>query len=171
MTRKKNLVELSQTCELFNDMGSMNSTATDHCFYNNPLTTSPTYPPTIYTSAVPQLTIYSTTTASITLQAKTEPPDAAEVLRLACLLGKRLLMRRVIQYGIDSDDNLFEIRVVEFSPSFTRVKIQHLSGAYLWRTSENYLKHENTIVEVLDDDHAVSKVQDEQSASDKTDQG
>jgi hypothetical protein len=88
--------------------------------------------------------------------------DPAEVLRLACTLGKRLLMRKRVYYG---DEQLFEIKVVKFSPSYDHVKVQYIGGAMNWYNSHDYFKVTNEILEVLEDD-SVPKVQDKGPASD-----
>ena len=80
-------------------------------------------------------------------------PDASDILRFACMVGKRMLIKptsSAYSYNSYSTDNITEIKVVEFSPSYEYVKIEHPSKACSWYDSIEFLKEKNKILEILD---------------------
>jgi hypothetical protein len=58
--------------------------------------------------------------------------------------GKRFLMQKNTWH-----EEMFEVSVLEISPSTTNAKIRHNSGAESWVDIDHYFYHENKILEGL----------------------
>jgi hypothetical protein len=125
------------------------------CQINNTLTNpqngfgmTPIQPNQIYGSTASNGTYFPYVILSPTLSISESPApvDASDVLKFACMVGKRMLIKSMISYS----ESITEIKIVEFAPSYDYVKIQFPTGCCDWKESVKYLKVENKILEILD---------------------
>ena len=127
-----------------------------------------TAPDPIWVSVAPSFhppTIQVQYSAGLTPEKEKLPVDASDVLKFACMVGKRMLIKSTV-YSYHGNE-IVEIKVLEFAPSYDFVKVQYPTGGCSWHESVKFLKQDNKILEILDIEDKEGKADDKDSGMPK----